>query len=113
MCYSVWGYENPNNYTVEIDEANNYFVREPLAGSTSDLFAPGTTEQAFLTFWDCSEHVHVHHSWFLRTDLVDGGVYSRRPKVHRLVHNCPDSVLALTFEGELLNVDNSNSTVAI
>jgi hypothetical protein len=101
-CFTVWGYNNPNNYSVQVTGNHNYYIATPIASSVGTIFSPGLVEEAFLTFWNCHEHIHVHHSWYLQTNLTIGDhIFARRPKVHRLVNNCPPDVLSLSIEGEI------------
>jgi hypothetical protein len=95
VCYTVWGYDNPNADIVHIGPERNYFINPPLFdGGGNYYFTPGHWPDALLTLWDCTEHLHVHLSWYLESSLTVGdGVFYRRPKVHRLVDNCPPSVL--------------------
>jgi hypothetical protein len=65
LSTAVWGYTNPNNYSVKVEPGNeNYFTPDPRTRlDQPTTFAPGTNSTVFVTEFDAAAGAH---SWLLQ-----------------------------------------------
>ncbi len=100
LCCTVWGYENDNAISVIIAAGEDNFFVPPNSGQTT-TFISGGQFPAFTTFWNCTQHVHIHQKWqvntlTVRTDTIvdiedEAGEWPNGIQVHRQHKlGCPD-----------------------
>jgi hypothetical protein len=85
-CLTVFGFCNPNPYSVYIPagSANNYFIRDPRNRGQNSFFTNGCETESFSVQWNCTRHDDFALQWVLTTPLsISSGSDTQIATIHR------------------------------